>query len=105
MKEGMKTRQPFFTWAAWLSLILPLVAVGVFLAVNNPQAREQRWIFAVFTLVFAGCFFSGCLSLAGVRRNGVWVILPPAVLGILLSAALGLLALCFWMLSFGPRSP
>jgi hypothetical protein len=41
-KEGMKIRQPFFTWAAWLSLLVPLIAVGVFLAVNNPQDREQR---------------------------------------------------------------
>jgi hypothetical protein len=70
-----------FLWAAWLSLVPPLAAIGVFLAVNDPQGREQHGLFADLTLASAPGFLSGCVSLAGVRANVAWAILPPAVLG------------------------
>jgi hypothetical protein len=98
-------RRPFFTWAAWLSLIVPLIAVGVFLAINDPQKHGEHALFATLTFVFAAGFLTGCVSLAGVRTNGAWVILPPAILGMLVNLALGLLALIYWALSYGPRSP
>jgi hypothetical protein len=94
-----------FIWAAWLSLVVPLVAVGVFLAVNDPQDHDEHGLFAGLTFTFAACFLSGCVSLASVRANGAWAILPPAILGMLVSLALGLLALLYWALSYGPRSP
>ena len=103
-KSGTGPR-PFYTWAAWLSLIVPLTVAGLYLMLHDPTDREHNWIFPVLLLVFVICCCSGGVSLLGVRTNGAWVILPPALLGMLVSVLLGLLALIFWGLSGLPRSP
>lgn len=100
-----QSRRPFYTAAAWTGLLLPFLAVAFFFAVDDPHNREQHWLFATLVTVFAFCLLCCMFSLAGVRSNGAWVILPPALLGIVINAILGLLALCVWMLSYGPRSP
>jgi hypothetical protein len=50
-------------------------------------------------VVFAVSFVAGCGSLWGVKTNGAWVILPPAVFGIFVSAIAEVIALIFVALS------
>jgi hypothetical protein len=101
-----QSRKPFFTFAAWFSLVAPLLTAGwVFYAAPMPAAPPDRvWsrdemhqhtkaVFGVLSLVSAVGFVAGCMSLWGVKANGAIVILPPAILGILISAALEVVAL------------
>jgi len=109
MDEEASTRRsskPFFTVAAWLSLLVPLLAAGwayyLGSAPPSPDAPHDRLTKAhlvMLALVFALSFVTGCVSLWGVKTNGAWVILPPAVLGMLVSAILEVLALGFLVLS------
>ena len=61
--------------------------------------KHDKEVLLVLALVFAVAFAAGCVSLWGVRANGALVILPPALLGILVSAALEVLALFFLLLT------
>jgi hypothetical protein len=117
MGEVASTRRspkPIFTVAAWFSLLGPLPAAGCYyyavpaqrgelladptLGVAELRRREKVGL-VVVAVVFAVGFAAGCASLWGVRANGALVILPPALLGILVSAALELLALLFLLLT------
>jgi hypothetical protein len=99
-------RRPFFTIAAWFSVIVPLLAVGwaCYMASLPPgSSEENRHLNKAdsvgLAIVFAVSFVAGCVSLWGVKANGAWVILPPAVLGILVSAVFEGIALVFVALS------
>ena len=100
-----RSPKPFFTVAAWLSLLVPLLAAGwVYYARTIPNPRLSNGDLVVLTLVFGSSFVAGCVSLWGVRANGALVILPPALLGILVSAGLELLALFFLVISGLPTN-
>jgi hypothetical protein len=112
MDEVASTRRspkPIFTFAAWFSLLVPLLAAGwahyAASAGPDPNAMQHgtvldsKAVLVVLALVFAAGFAAGCVSLWGVRANGALVILPPALLGILVSAALEVLALFFLLLT------
>lgn len=101
-----RSAKPFFTVAAWLSLLVPLLAAGWAFYLGStppdpdgPKDRLSHAHLVVLALVFAVSFVAGCVSLWGVRANGALVILPPALLGILVSAVLELLALFFLVIS------
>jgi len=64
-----------------------------------PNPRLSKADLVVLALVFGSSFVAGWVSLWGVRANGALVILPPALLGILVSAALEVLALFFLLLT------
>ena len=89
-----RSPKPFFTVAAWFSLLVPLLGVGLWYYGmlhgwgfgRDPNFRTAA--FAAEALVFALSFLAGCVSLWGVKANGALVILPPALLGILASAVL-----------------
>jgi hypothetical protein len=108
MDEVTSTRRspkPFFTVAAWLSLLVPLLAAGwVNYARTIPNPRLSDAELVVLALVFGSSFVAGCVSLWGVRANGALVILPPALLGILVSAGLEVLALFFLVISGLPTN-
>jgi hypothetical protein len=103
-----------FTLAAWFSLLAPLAAAGWY-AVTVPARgaaleanpgvgvaelrRHETAALAVAAAVFGAGLVAGFGSLWGVRANGPWAILPPAVLGILVSGGLGLLAILGLLLS------
>ena len=96
----MRSPKPFFTVAAWFSLLVPLLAVGLWYyggvlhGWGYGRDRNVRTAaFAAEALVFALSFLAGCLSLWGVKANGALVILPPALLGILASAFCEVIAL------------
>ena len=91
--------RPFFTVAAWASLLVPLFATVVFLYLNNAQGSSDRWFPPVLFLIYASCFVLGCVSIVGVKSNGAWAILPPALLALPITAVLALVALIFWVLS------
>jgi len=93
------TRKPFFTFAAWGSLLVPLIATVLFLYLNNPQGPSDRWIAPALFTIYASCFVLSCVSLVGIKWNGAWAILPAALLGLPINASLSLLALFFWVLS------
>jgi hypothetical protein len=110
----MRSPKPIFTFAAWFSLLVPLLAAGWHYYVVTPQEvglradpavgvaelrRHDKANMVVLALVFAVGFAAGCVSLWGVRANGALVILPPALLGILVNAALEVLALFFLFLT------
>lgn len=116
MDEVASTRRspkPFFTFAAWFSLLSPLLAAGWYYyaeaqraglvadpAVGVAELRShEKASLVVLALVFAVGFAAGCVSLWGVRAKGALVILLPALLGILVSAALEVLALFFLLLT------
>lgn len=104
-----RSPKPLFTLAAWLSLLVPLLAAGWVYYLGwwaplnpdepNPGFSLTKAHLVVLALVFGVSFVAGCVSLWGVRANGALVILPPALLGILLSAGLEVLALFFLVLS------
>jgi hypothetical protein len=104
-----RSPKPFFTVAAWFSLLGPLLAAGwAYYAASAPPepdslkhgtVLDSKAVLVVLALVFAVGFAAGCVSLWGVRANGALVILPPALLGILVSAALEVLALFFLLLT------
>jgi hypothetical protein len=110
----MRSPKPIFTFAAWFSLLGPLLAAGWFCyvvpdqraglradpAVGVAELRSHdKEVLVVLAVVFAVGFAAGCVSLWGVRTNGALVILPPALLGILVSAALEVVALFFLLLT------
>ena len=108
MDEVTSTRRspkPFFTAAAWLSFVVPLLAAGwVYSARTIPNPRLSETDLVVLALVFGSSFVAGCVSLWGVRTNGARVILPPALLGILVSSVLEVLALFFLVISGMPTN-
>jgi hypothetical protein len=96
--EGPKPPNPLFTAAAWASLAVPVLGAAAFLLSSGgpaePHARGQDAPkFLALAALYATSLVAGCVSLAGVRRNGAWVILPPAILGIVASLGMTLLAL------------
>ncbi|MFL5241973.1 MAG: hypothetical protein ACJ8FY_07680 [Gemmataceae bacterium] len=98
------TPNPMFTIAAWLSLFVPLLAAAwaFYVASTRAPGRDTgltKPILIVLAVVFGLSFVTGCISLRGVKTNGALVILPPAILGMLISAALELLALIFLALT------
>jgi hypothetical protein len=116
MDELASARRPpklIFTFAAWFSLLVPLLAAGWVYYLSHapprwaprpPNDRLTNPQLVVMALGLAVSFVAGCVSLWGVKANGVLVILPPALLGILASAALEVLALFFLALSGLPQS-
>ena len=117
VKNTRRSPKPFFTVAAWLSLLVPLLAAGwVCIAglaglaqtdpdlLNQPKILDTKVDLVVLALVFGVSFVVGCVSLWGVRTNGALVILPPALLGILVSAGLEVTALIFLILSDLPTN-
>ena len=108
MDEVASTRRspkPFFTVAAWLSLLVPLLAAGwVYYARTIPNPRLSKADLVVLALVFGSSFVAGCVSLWGVKANGALVILPPALLGILASVALEAFTLFALLLSSVPSN-
>jgi hypothetical protein len=104
--NSSRPRRPIFTIAAWFSVIVPLLAVGwaCYMSSLPPgPGGENRHLNKAdsvgLAVVFAVSFVAGCASLWGVKTNGVWVILPPAGIGILASAVLEGVALIFVALS------
>jgi hypothetical protein len=100
-------RKPFYTVAAGLSLVAPLVAVVVFLflALNNWQERVDGRVLEIPLVVLVACFGLGWASLAGVKANGALSFLLLALTGIIVSAMLGLAVLILLAasrLSLGP---
>jgi hypothetical protein len=94
--------KPIFAFAAWFSLLGPLLAAGWFCYVVPAERAGLRADPAVgvaelrthdkarlvaLALVFGVGFAAGCVSLWGVRANGALVILPPGLLGILVPVA------------------
>lgn len=106
-RNGSSPGRPFFTIAAWFSVIVPLLAVGwgIYMANLPPEQLGEKKPHlnkadsVGLAVVFAVSFVAGCVSLGGVKANGAWVILPLAVLGILGSAILEIIALIFVALS------
>ena len=110
-----RSPKPFFTLAAWFSLLGPMLAAGLYYYavpaqrgefIADPELggmvelrRREKVGLVVLAVVFAVAFAAGCVSLRGVRTNGALVILPPALLGILVSAVLEVLALFFLALT------
>ena len=104
--DSSRPRRPVFTIAAWFSVIVPLLAVGwacYMTSLPRGPGGENGHLSKTdsieLAVVFAVTFVAGCVSLWGVKTNGAWVVLPPAVIGILVSVALGVLALIFVALS------
>ena len=107
MDDPRRNPNPLFTLSAWASLVVPVLSGGVtFLASSRPMPDHPRGLpTEAFVALAVACgvgLLAGCVSLAGVKRNGAWVILPPAILGILASVAVLLLALLFAGLSSLP---
>jgi hypothetical protein len=92
------------TWSvvmASASLLVPVAAIAVFLAVEDPRARGG--MFGILAAVFAGGFASGAVSLIGLKDGLRWSLLTAALLGMALNALLGGLALFVLALSGLPR--
>jgi hypothetical protein len=93
-----------FTLAAWLSLLVPLVTAAWFYIDANqrppgPDHDRPPIVLAILLAIFVLSFVAGCVSLFGIPRNGALAILPPAVLGIVVSILLALLAAFFLTIS------
>src|SRR5947207_7408908 len=97
-----RQRQPLFTVAAWVSLIIPLLGFVLGYAASAAPRGIPVPVLVVLSVAAGVSFVAGCASLAGVRANGAPAILPPALLGLLASALLELLALMFLVLSHLP---
>jgi hypothetical protein len=67
----------------------------------NPHLTTADLVVLVLTLPLG--LVSGLVSLWGVKSNGALVILPPALLGMLATVVLELLALC--LLAFSGLPP
>lgn len=100
-------RKPMFTIAAWFSVIVPFVAAGWAISMANMPPEQpgekkphlNKADSVGLAVVFAVSLVAGCVSLGGVKANGAWTILPPALLGILVSAGFEVIALIFVALS------
>ena len=102
-----KSPKPIFTVAAWLNLLVPLLAAGwVYYTISwaTPITHLSKAELVVLALVFAASFVAGCVSLWGVKANGALVILPPALLGILASVVLEAFTLFALLLSSVPSN-
>jgi hypothetical protein len=104
--SSARPRRPILTIAAWFSVIVPLVAAGWAYYMGSaphgpdrPNPHLSQADSVGLAVVFAVSFVAGCVSLWGVKTNGAWVILPPAVLGILMSVVFEVIALIFVVLS------
>ena len=104
--SSSRSRRPIFRIAAWFSVIVPLLAAGWAYYMGSaphgpdrPNPHLSKADSVGLAVVFAVSLVVGCVSLWGVRTNGAWAILPPALLGILVSVALEVLAIIFVVLS------
>jgi hypothetical protein len=97
-------RKPFFTVAAWFSLLVPWMGVVAGLAASAAPRGIPVPMLIVLAAVFALSFVGGWVSLWGIKANGALPILPPALLGIVSSAILELLTLIFLGLSNLPSN-
>ena len=108
MDEATSTRsspKPFFTVAAWLSLLVPVLAAGwVYFARTIPNPRLSTSDLVVLALMFGCSFVAGFVSLWGSRANGALVILPPALLGMMASVVLEAFTLFTLILSGVPTN-
>jgi len=79
LETGARCR-PIFTFAAWFSVIAPLLAVGWAIYASNlppeqlgdkkPHLNKADSVGLAF--VFALSFVAGCASLGGVKTNGAF---------------------------------
>jgi hypothetical protein len=104
--DGRRGR-PFLLSAAWISPIIPLVVASLveFGARSGPYKKGDN---AVFIAAFVACcvgLLAGLIGLCGIKSNGVLATLPAAVLGLLLNATVGIIALLILVLSGLPQSP
>ena len=91
-------------FAAWISPLIPL-AVATLVWIGTPYKRDDV---AVFIWSFLACcigFLTGLIGIFGMKKNGVFVTLLGAALGLLLNATVGFIALVMWGLSDLPQSP
>jgi hypothetical protein len=90
------TYSPLGMWSAWVSVFLPLVAGLAYLFVLPDRYLAPA---TVYWLSFA-CgvigFAFGCVGVSTIGRRVDWMILTPAVIGIVMS-----LTLCYFALTFG----
>lgn len=95
------TSKPAFTVAAWVSLLVPLLGVAVGMLSDRPPPAKgiPTPVLAGVAIACGASLIAGVVSLWGVKSNGALVILPAAVPGILLSLAVGLLALLYLVLT------
>lgn len=83
-------------WCAWVSVFLPLVAAGVYLFARPALAVAPDILYwATFAAGVIG-FVLGCVGASTTGRRVDWLVLTPAILGIVVS-----LALCYFSLALG----
>lgn len=103
--DSPRSSRPLFTVAAWLSLLVPLLAAAWFYidATTNqrqgPERDQPPVVLAILLAIFALSFVVGWVSMFGIPTNGALTILPPALLGIVASFLLALLAAFFLTIS------
>jgi len=96
---SIKHQQSLFSIAAWISLVAPVTALGVMIALLSasghtsllpPPSRQFTGNVNGWALwIDFGSLILGLFSLCGIPRPGAGFILWKAVPGILLSGALG----------------
>jgi len=101
---GRTSPHPGYTLAAWFSLLAPLIAAAWFYVDANqrppgPDHDRPPFVLAILLGIFVVSFIAGCVSLFGIPRNGALSILPPAILGIIVSLLLALVAAFFLTIS------
>src|SRR5438270_565580 len=97
-EEDARRRRPLLLLAAWLSPAIPVALLAWMWMAPDPHGRGPLVFPAAGTACSIG-LASGVAGLFGVRDNGAWATVPAGVLGLLLNAGIGLLALYFWGLS------
>ena len=96
------SKRSFFSVAAWYCLVAPFVAAGFGTTIFLKYYQYERWQpqsfpteYQAISITFFIClssFLLGIASLFGISRHGIKVILWKAVIGILASCFVGLLA-------------
>jgi hypothetical protein len=87
-------RQPLLLLAAWASLVFLFAAVAVFGVTGDPGSQT-----VVYLILLAACalsFLSGSVGLLGIRANGLWLTLPPALIGMGMSLVFALSIMLLW---------
>src|SRR5262249_10916600 len=99
-RSAAPTRQPLLLLAALTSPVIPVGAVVIFFLGAPWEGRE------VLGGIGLACGLGGLgavVGLCGVARNGVVATVPASVVGLVLNAVVGSLALLLWALSGLPR--
>ncbi len=97
-----RTQHTLAVCAAWVSLVLPIVSAAWMMFAQPTHFVPPEYVYWGMFACGVISLIAGCLALSTIGRRIDWMILTPAILGIVFSAILSYICLGFGVLGTEP---